>query len=64
MWPNSGFRPIDSPPIKKMPGRPKKKRMRSRYEPKKKDNKLTKEDRKMTCKICKKGGQKDDLQHM
>ncbi|XP_022032591.1 uncharacterized protein LOC110933689 [Helianthus annuus] len=50
-WPKVDY-PMDPPPIKKAPGRPKKNRKRDPHEDPKKPGKLTKHGVVMTCGIC------------
>ncbi|CAH9089295.1 unnamed protein product [Cuscuta europaea] len=51
-WPKVDM-PIDPPPIKIGPGRPRKSRMKSPHENPKKPGKLTKHDVEMSCSVCK-----------
>ncbi|XP_059315526.1 uncharacterized protein LOC132066180 [Lycium ferocissimum] len=60
MWPKTTNPSIEPPVPRKMPGRPKKKRMKDKDEPKK-YGKLSKKGVKMTCSLCKQVGHKKAL---
>ncbi|KAK9048549.1 hypothetical protein SSX86_032486, partial [Deinandra increscens subsp. villosa] len=51
-WPPVDF-PLEPPPIKNMPGRPKKNRRKDPHEDPKKKGRLTKHGMKMSCSVCK-----------
>ncbi|GJV46270.1 hypothetical protein Tco_1430806 [Tanacetum coccineum] len=52
-WPNSGHGELVPPLPKAMPGRPRKARMKRKYEPKKSKIKLSRHGRDIHCGICK-----------